>query len=41
MDVADRGKRKNDFGFIECIFHKRFLSACQKQEYSYFYYNNF
>ena len=31
MNVADRGKRKNDFGFIECIFHKRFLSACHKQ----------
>ena len=28
MNVADRGKRKDDFGFIECIFHERFLSAC-------------
>ena len=36
MNVADRGKRKNDFGFIECMFHERFLSACQKQVFTIF-----
>ena len=36
MNVADRGKRKNDFGFIECIVHERFLSACQKQVFTIF-----
>lgn len=41
MNVADRGERKNDFGFVEYIFHERFLSAWSQANIYYIYYSNF